>query len=382
MQPSGAISAICAAAAGALEPRRGPVQITPGAALGGSSRSTVLRCTVRSGDGRETPAVLKASLGPGEGPIREEAAMRLADTHGLPSAVRLLAASADPAVLVLADAGSGATLADRLLGDDPAAAEHALVGWAQALGELQAATTGLRPAFEDELTRASPFGAPPADTAPGLLADAAGTLARALPLLGVRPSRRALTELREVVDALDVSGTGAPGGLAPGDTCPDNAVETDNGFVLLDFEGATHRHIAWEAAYLTVPWPSCWCSWRLPPSVTGAAIEAWRSTVEPQLPVVAEPVFDDDLARATIAWAFVSSGWLLDAALDGDPPPADPARRELMPTRQQMVGHRWRTAAELETAVLPALRELAAETHAASVAMWGRQSLALAPAFR
>jgi hypothetical protein len=47
-----------------------------------------------------------------------------------------------------------------------------------------------------------------------------------------------------------------------------------------------------------------------------------------------------------------------------------------------MIQHRLGLAAALETPVLPSLRGLAEEVHAASVAAWERQELALAPCFR
>ena len=52
--------------------------------------------------------------------------------------------------------------------------------------------------------------------------------------------------------------------FTPGDTCPDNDVQVADGLVLIDFEDAQWRHVVWDVAYLTVPFPSCWCSWRLP----------------------------------------------------------------------------------------------------------------------
>ncbi len=74
-----------------------------------------------------------------------------------------------------------------------------------------------------------------------------------------------------------------PGALTPGDACPDNNIETPDGLVLIDFEVADFRHVAWDAAYLTEPWPTCWCSWRLPSEVTDEAVARWRATIEPAL---------------------------------------------------------------------------------------------------
>jgi hypothetical protein len=373
---------LISAAEQALRPVLGPVRVTDTEPLRSGERSTVQRIVATDAVGRRHHLVLKVPTTSGEGPVREEAALRLAAQARLPSVVRLLATSLDPPLLVLADAGKGPTLADRLLGDDAVAARDAVVGWAQTLGRLQAASVGLREAFAGELEAASPLGPPAVDSSADLLAGAAASLDRVLPALGVVPSARALAELREIADALDVALPGSPGGLVPGDTCPDNAVETDDGLVLLDLEAATYRHVAWEAAYLTVPWPSCWCSWRMPEEVVGAALDTWRSAVAPAVRVVGTPAFDDDLARATFGWVFVSAWWLLDDALRDDPPPRDHALAGLMPRRRQMLAHRFRLAAGLDTAVLPALRELASQLAAATDAAWGRPELPLAPAFR
>jgi hypothetical protein len=366
--------ALLAAAGRALEPVLGPVRVVAGAGLSGSDRSSVLRARVLTG-GEDVPVVLKAPTGSGLGAAREEAALRLAARLGLPGPVRLLAASADPPLLVLADAGPWPTLADHLLAPDAAAAEAALLRWAAAIGTLQAASAGCRAAFEQELAALSPFGAPPADTTPDDLAGAAAALARDLPRLGVTPPAAALDELRAVCDDLVTPASG----LVPGDTCPDNAVDAPNGVVLLDLEAACHRHVAWEGAYLTVPWPTCWCSWRLPDAVAARAVARWREALGP---VATGPAFGADLDRTTLAWAFLSTAWLLPAALDGDPPPRNPALLGRTPTRRATIQHRLARAASLVTPVLPALRELADEVHAAAVVAWGRRELEPAPAFR
>lgn len=116
--------------------------------------------------------------------------------------------------------------------------------------------------------------------------------------------------------------------------------------------------------------------------MTAAALERWRQAVISALPEVATPRFQDDLARATISWVFISASWFLARALDGDPPPPDPARRSLVPTRRALLQHRLRFAAEHTTGILPALRELAVDSYAATVHEWGQQPLVLAAAFR
>lgn len=194
----------------------------------------------------------------------------------------MLAVTAEPPVVVLADLGSGPSLADALLGADPQAAVDALGGWADALASVHTATAGDRAGFAAAL--AVHAGDLPADgdTTEDMLAGEAAALARQLPALGVRPSAAALAELRGAAGIIG-SDTMA---LSPADTCPDNNVTAPTGPVLLDFEAAVVRSVAWDAAYLLVPWPSCWCSWRLPADVATAALARWRAAVAPVLPAV------------------------------------------------------------------------------------------------
>lgn len=329
-------------------------ELTAGETLGGSDRSLVLRAT--AGD---RPVVLKAPTDSGPGPVRELAALRV--LRGVPGVVRLLAESDDPPVLVLEDLGPGPSLADTLLGPDPAAAQAALDAWAHNLGSVQAASAGLGDAFAAGLAELSPLGPPPADGMPDALAEAAGALARLLPGLGVHPADDALDELR----GLRLAG---PGVLTPGDTCPDNNVAVPGGYALIDFEGAEFRHPAWEAAYLRVPWPTCWCAWTLPAAVAEQALGRWRAAFGP-----VPAGFDADLDRATLAWAFISAGFFLPRVLAG----ADTREDDRIPLRRAMLQHRLSTAPGSGP-----LADLAAETTAALRREYGDHPLRPAPAFR
>lgn len=328
----------------------------------------VLRATV---DGGPDTVVVKVFAGGGEGWLREAAALSLLNGRG--AAVPALLAAVDrPPLVVTADLGSGLNLADALLGADPSAAAGALEAWADALASVHAATAGDGAGYAAALAvHAGDFPAD-LDTTEDMLGTAAATLERQLPALGVTPTPAALTELRT---AADVMGTDALA-LSPTDTCPDNNVTTPAGLVLLDFEGAVVRHVAWDAAYLQVPWPSCWCAWRLPAEVSAAALARWRTAVAPSLPAG----FDEALCVATVAWAFVSTSWFLDRALADDPPPEDPRLHGLAPTRRAMIAHRLDGVLSCDP-VLPALGELASELLGVTRARWGDVQLALAPAF-
>jgi hypothetical protein len=172
----------------------------------------------------------------------------------------------------------------------------------------------------------------------------------------------ALAELRGLADRP------GPAALTPGDACPDNNVVTGGGLVLIDFEAAQWRHLAWDAAYLEVPWPSCWCAWRIPPEVAREAVEVYRAALP-------RPPSTSDVEAAGVGWAYISVGWFLPRALAGEEP--NPARR--MPTFPAMIQDRLRQARR--NTALPALAELADRLHDALVSRWGRHTLGHAPAF-
>jgi len=215
---------------------------------------------------------------------------------------------------------------------------------------------------------------------PESLDRAATALADLLPLLGLDPPADTLQHVRCLDDLF--AGGPACRVLTPSDACPDNNVLTENGLVLLDFEGAQVRHLAWDAAYLTMPWPSCWCSWALPDELAARALARWRNGVESVILHVASADFDNDLAVAEAGWAMISTAWFLERAvhdaaqqvpqvLDGQ----DPDRRAVLLRRLSLLA---RTTDDR----LAPLRDLAREIHGTALASWGESPLALAPAFR
>lgn len=329
--------------------------------LGGSNRSTVRR--VRAGD---RTLIVKEFTAADEGWARETAALSV-----LPPQVRaprLVAACADPPTVVMSDLGTGASIADALLGTDPAAATDAVLAWATTLGTLHRATAGSRSAFRAALNTGPTAGAAES-TVPADLQQAADTLTQHCPDLGVELPAHALDELRALAAHLGGDGLAA---LTPADACPDNNLHTADGLALIDFEGAQWRHVAWDVAYLTVPWPSCWCSWRLPAAVVRRALDAYHAAAA----VPATGPFRRDVAAASAGWSLLSTSWFLARALTGEPLRADGRA----PTRRAMILHRLgeaRTCAET-----PALAELAGRLHAALTARWGAAPLPYAPAFR
>lgn len=334
--------------------------------LGGSSRSRVHR--VRAGD---ATVIVKRFTGDGEGFAREAAALGVMPPEA-PTA-RLLGESRRPPAVVLSDAGTGRSVADDLLGADPAAARAALLSWARAVAGLHDCTAGRGDAFRAALAARTDR---PVATLAAEIERTVTTLDEHCAQLGVRVPAGAWDDLRGLHARLD----GGPAVLSPGDTCPDNNVATPYGRILIDFEDAQWRHPAWDLAYLRVPWPSCWCSWRLPDEVAEQAMGHYRQAST--LPWATSAGFRADVDAAAVVWSIIPTAWYLARALGDDPPPADP--RKLMPTRRSQILYRLRQVASRgfhdgpETAALAAF---AAGLRDALTIRWGEPPLSYAPAF-
>jgi hypothetical protein len=354
----------------ALQPLLPDVQLSKPQPLGGNERTRVRRITADYPDGNRRSLIAK-EYSTDEAWVRESAALSVLPPDV--SAPRVVAAQSAPPALILSDLGEGPSVADALIGDDPAAAEQAVCAWARAIARLHGATASLRAGFRAALEarqgdlpiRDAPFG--------NDVEDAVRGLDRACTTLGVRMPAGASDQLRGLARRLGASVLGA---LTPADTCPDNNVLTGNGLALVDFEGAQWRHIAWDVAYLRVPWPSCWCSWRMPAEISARAFEVYRMTASPLIPYVADDRFERDVSAAAVGWALITTTWFLDNALGHDPL-LNPDRPT--PTRRAMITHR--LAAAAASTELPALAELSTALGAALAKRWGDVPLGFAPAF-
>ena len=335
--------------------------------LTGSDRSDVQRVRLSRPEREDDLVIVKSFTAAGDGWARESAALSVLPEDA--PAPRVLHSGAEPPVLVLSDLGPGPNVADALLGDDPDAAERAVCGWAVALARLHRASAGLREAFRtalDERAGELPIAAEPVGAE---LADTVRAVDERCGTLGVATSTAAFDELRDLSRRLGGDGAAA---LTPADTCPDNNLRVGDHYALIDFEGAQWRHVAWDLAYVRVPWPTCWCSWRLPDAVADAALAAYRAEAAP----AHRDVPDADVDAAAVGWAFASVHLFLGNAL-GDDRSLNPDRPT--PTRRAMILHRLAVAAR--SSELPRAGEFAARLRAELVVRWGEVELAYAPAF-
>jgi hypothetical protein len=281
----------------------------------------------------------------------------------------LIAHDPDSRLLVLEDLGRSSTLADKLFGPDTGVAQRCLLGWARALGRMQAATAGREGDFGALLRRQGEraWRDPVAEDARAALAGLPDLLGDRL---GVVPSAEALSHAHNTVRLLGGTRYRA---FSPSDTCPDNNLVTSRGVRFVDFEWGCFRDIVLDAAYFRVPFPACEASFALPPALAEAMLDAWRAEIATVWPELDEP---DRLQRrlldAQLLWVWLCTWWLLprliraQAHLRRDRPVGADASRS--PRTSTALAHYWRelgtaaaaaehhATAELAEAVVTALR--------------------------
>lgn len=348
----------------------GSVSITEVTQLTGSQRTVVSRVRFADLAGVAGSVIVKRFVERGANSVREPATLRLLRAHGVPGVARLLAESTTEPALLLQDLGDHPTLADLLLGSDPVAARNAVLGWAKTLGRLHSATTGLGGELTRELAHSGGLGPPAIDEMPSALAAGPAELGPRLGMLGVSWTAEAAAELDVIGQLMDVSEPGSAGAITPADTCPDNAIATGDGVVLLDFEGGQYRHVAWDAAYLLLPWPSCWCAWRLSTDLATEAYATWEQEVAGGMPSVKSEEFQRALEAARIGWAFVTLGWFLRSALERDLGMHPDRPEGATPGRRSVLQHRMAGVTGLKGSQFPALRGVAEQALHAMEREW------------
>lgn len=360
------------------------IQLSEPEDLGGSELSVVVRVRVSASPfSLPRTMVLKRYVEPLENHcdsfVREAASYQLFTALASEDrmAPELFAHAPDSRLVVIEDLGGAPTLAGKLLGNDARAAERALLSWSRSLGRLHATTAGREADFDALQRRLTP-----PDLKDPLAVDGASALHELPELLADRlgvPTSPAALECAERSRSL--LETGRHRAFSPSDSCPDNNLITTRGVRFLDFEGGCVRNAIFDAAYLTVPFPSCWCPFALPAGMTDAMLAGWRAEVR-----AVWPDLDDDavlvprLLEAQTFWV-----WLTTWQFFTRPDAAQRHSTNLaQPRETQVLTDRWRRLAEAASSVgADATAEHAHQVYAALCARFGDDlPLPLYPAFR
>ena len=312
------------------------VRLTGWEPLRGGDRSKVWRARVRGGRaGAPASVVVKTAVvadgedyapdARGTGPawrlFNEWASLellgRLEPERRL--APRLYGGDRAAGVLVVEDVRAGVGLDRLLVGDDPDAAEDALVGHAEALGRLHAVTA----AHEDEYTalRAGlgPLPPIPVSTAAEAALDGQGLVAgfrRAAAELGVGLGGPAVEDLERVAAMWESPAVRA---LVHGDACPDNCRCASDGVRLVDFEFGGFGHPLIDGACPRLCYPSCWCAGALPERVVRRVEAAYRAAVVGGCVWAADDVaFGRALVEGCAYWTVGMFAWAVPALFEDD----------------------------------------------------------------
>lgn len=338
--------------------------------LGGSGRSVVVRAL--AADGRSV--VVKKYVESDEGVLSFAAeSAGLAHTQLGPE---LLAADPGELMLVMSDLGEHASVADRLLDSDRPLGIAALRDWAVAYATLAASTAARHDEFASlwaRYSRGRPMRSDRAAYARGVTA-----FLRRAEAVGVVVDE-VETELQRLNVILDEHCSRFPV-FSPGDICPDNNVLTPGGLKMLDFESASYHSLFLDAAYATMPFPTCWCAFRLPEGLPGQIEDWYRAQVLDTYPDLRDDALWHAGVRAAAAIWTIRTTRLLDLAQDDDLP-MHPQR--LSPSIRQIVRHRWTSLLQTlsDTGELPALARCL-ESLLALTNEWNVAPLPLYPVFR
>jgi hypothetical protein len=354
--------------------------------LGGSERSIVLRVKASSHFALPRTLVLKRYVLPaGDEPadsfIREAASYQLFTSLTAQDRVcpELFAHEGTHRLLVMEDLGRAPTLAEKLMGNDARGAERALLSWAHSLGRLHATTAGREQDFDALQRRLGP----PRSKDP-LAADGPTALDGLPDLLEAEFGIATSAAARECAERTkSLLGGERQRAFSPSDSCPDNNLITSRGVRFLDFEGGCVRNIIFDAAYLRVPFPTCWCAFGLPTGMTDAMLAGWRAEVQAMWPDLKDDtVLLPRLLDAQLFWVWFTTWQLLtDPDLEGCP---HAARSLHTPARSVVLATRWRRLAEcaVSAGVDPVAEHAQLVVHALESRFDGDLSLPLYPAFR
>jgi Ser/Thr protein kinase RdoA (MazF antagonist) len=241
----------------------------------------------------------------------ELAALEYLNAMPAPVAPRLLGADGEAGILLLEDLGEGASLADSLLAGGRSRVQADLIAYAQALGSLHAWSVGRGGELDGLLVRHAP-GQPAVTGWLDAIQRGTAPFVAAAAALGVAVGGVA-DEIGQLRVMLSEAGYR---GLVHGDACPDNVQIVDGACRIFDFETSGWGPVAFDAAYLLAPFPSCWCFASLPAEIAGPAVAAYRARLAAG-GIRLGPDWEE-LTTAALAGLLIARGRMLAEALEQD----------------------------------------------------------------
>jgi hypothetical protein len=283
-----------------------------------------------------------------------------------PVTARFLAGDVGGGYVVLEDLGSMGSMVEPLTGDDPDAAEAALVGHAELIGRLHSATAGRADAYRQLCAEIEPAG--DGEYCYGRdLARVVEQAERMLATFEVAPTAGFAAELGDAMARLADPGPFLT--LVHADSCPENVPATAEGLRLVDFEHSGVGHALLDATMIEMAFPTCNHASRVPGDAIARAVAAYRRTF----------VSGDD---RRLDEGYVDAFWGFRMSLIFDDPLAEERQWGFATVRQRMVHwaeHLGHVAASRGR--LPAVAATATRLAGALRARWGADFVEL-PLYR
>ena len=207
----------------------------------------------------------------------------------------------DPQVglYVMEDLKAGTRLDHLLLGSDAEAAEAGLIVYARGHGRLHALTTGREAEYLPMRERLGPAASSNSYYTYEWLSAALYEIAGLLDVSVAPGAEEELQDLRSSLLAPDLFNA-----FVQSDAAPDNFLFDGANWRLLDFEGARYTHALLEAAYCRMPFPTCWCVYRMPESLIERMETVYRTELVKGCPAAEDDaLFYRGLVGACVAWA-------------------------------------------------------------------------------
>lgn len=290
----------------------GRVRLGEGEELRGSARSRVLRFPVLEGPGVAPESVIVKHTNsetfayePGN-----EAAWRLFNDWASLQFLGQVDASepfvpafygGDPQVglYVMEDLKAGTRLDHLLLGSDAEAAEAGLMAYARLHGRLHALTAGHEADYLRIRERLGPAVSSNSYYSYEWLATALYEIADLLDVPVAPGTDEELQDLRATLLT-----PGPFSAFVQSDAAPDNFLFDGANWRLLDFEGARYTHALLEGAYCRMPFPTCWCVYRMPEPLIARIEAVYRAELAKGCPAAADDaLFYTGLVGACVTWA-------------------------------------------------------------------------------
>lgn len=222
-------------------------------------------------------------------------------------APKLYAADRQSSILVMEDVGAGPHLEEILIGNDPVAAEKALLDLATILGRMHVLTIGK----EAELDRMrDPLATKELEQL------TSSTTASMIPSFHQAADALDFPLSDEIEDELRIVSTllTQPGPFQAyihEDACPDNSLYAAASMKLIDFEGGRYGHALIDGVFADLYFPSCLCVNRIPEETVARIGRAYRNELITGCPVATDDaLFSHAWVEACMYWILLFCYWL------------------------------------------------------------------------